>query len=91
MTAEAHEPGEEKEPRVTFVWPDRGRTGILHVMWQKGRTVQQYLHMYPLRQTALLGRWRKLRCVNAKREKVRLRYVPVPGDVIVAMPVPRAG
>lgn len=73
--------------QVTFIWPERGRTAVFYTAWAEGRSIKSYLHTTKLRQTSILGLWKRLNCVNSKREKVRMSYVPVAGDVIVARKV----
>lgn len=68
---------------VTFVWPQGPRTGILPVTWREGWNVKNYLHSQPLRQYPLLGIWHRCHRFNAKRQRVKLLYVPEPGDTIV--------
>ncbi len=79
-------------PLVTFVWPDAGgeRTGVMHVPWQKGWSVQRYMHTQPLRQYGLLGLVPRCRMLNNQRQKVRLIYQPPTGDVVVLVRVSRS-
>jgi hypothetical protein len=70
-------------PIVTFVWPQGPRTGIMATEWREGWSIKSYLHSPDLRQYPLLGLWQRCRRFNAKRERVKLLYVPEPGDTIV--------
>ena len=71
---------------VTFVWPGRGeRTGIVHMEWKPGWSVRNYLRMQPLRRYPLLGLWKRCRRLNAKKQRVKLHYVPPAGDTIVLL------
>ena len=73
----------EDVPAVTFVWPDGTRTGICAMPWREGQNVRNYLHTQPLRQYPLLAIWNRCYRYNAKRQKVKLLYIPEPGDYIV--------
>lgn len=77
-------PSAEPALPVTFIWPGPGgRTGTCHMRWQKGLTVKQYLHQQPLRDYPLLGMWKRSKAYNRNKKKVKLSYVPCPGDAIV--------
>lgn len=83
------EPAEEAI--VSFLWPDRntGRMAICHMAWMPQWTVKRYLHEQPLKSQPLLGLWMTAKAYNRKREKVKLNYVPPPGDAIVMQRVSR--
>ena len=69
---------------VTFVWDDRGqRTATCEMPWQEGWSVKHYLREQPLRSYPLLAMWTRCRTLNRDKTKVRLTYVPPPGDAIV--------
>ncbi len=73
---------------VTFVWPAPGhRTGTCHMPHCLGHTVKHYLHQDPLRQQPLLGMWKKCKAYNRDKQKVKLTYVPKPGDAVVIIRV----
>lgn len=74
----------EEEQAVDFFFPGvDGRTGHCAMPWHEGRTIQQYLHEYPLRGQRLLGMWESCKTVNRNRVKVKIHYSPIAGDVIV--------
>lgn len=82
--------GEDAPPTtVTFVWPGPGglQTGTCHMKWQRGLTVKHYLHREPLRSHPLLGMWKKCKAYNRHKQKVKLTYVPTPGDAVVIVRV----
>jgi hypothetical protein len=83
-------PPEEPVQLVTFVFPGVGhRTGVCHLRWQKGRSVRAYLHQPPLRGQPILGSWDRCKAYNRQKQKVRLSYVPTPGDAVVITRVRR--
>lgn len=73
----------EQPALVTFVWLQGPRTGIMHVEHKQGWSVRNYLRTPPLRRYPLLGLWRRCRRFNAHRQRIKLHYVPSPGDTIV--------
>jgi hypothetical protein len=55
--------------------------------YRPGLTVKHYLHQEPLRQHPLLGMWKKCKAYNRDKQKVKLSYVPKPGDAVVIVRV----
>lgn len=76
---------EEPVKYITIVWPSAGgnRTGICHMPWKKGCRLQLYLKQQPLAQYGLLGMWKRCKTVDQHRNKVKLNYMPQPGDTFV--------
>lgn len=79
---------------VTFRWFDtkdstRPRFATCAVPWVKNKKVQGYLHDQPLRSYSLIRLWLKSRTVNAEGRKIKLCYVPRPGDTIFFSPAMR--
>lgn len=72
---------------VTFVWPQGQRSGIMHLEHKPGWNVRNYLRTQPLRRYPLLGLWKRCRRLNANKERIKLHYVPPPGDTIVLLRV----
>lgn len=70
-------------PTITFVFTRMGRTGICRMRWREGWSVHRYLREQPLRSHALLGMWKKCKARNQHQQKIRLTYIPAPGDAVV--------
>ena len=86
--AEWTPPSTEPVPLVTFVFPGRGhRSGTCHMRWQEGCSVKAYLHQQPLRDQPVLGFWDKCKAYNRDKKRVKLSYVPTPGDAVVIIRV----
>lgn len=79
---------EKKEPDiVTFVWPQGSRTGIMRLEHKPEWSVRNYLRTSALKRYPLLGLWKRCRRLNAKKQRIKLHYVPFPGDTIVLVRV----
>lgn len=59
-----------------------GKRAHIHLPWQTGKQVRQYLHDPSLRQYALVGQVVRLGLMNQSCKKLKLRSVPETGDVI---------
>lgn len=59
-----------------------GHRAHIHLPWQAGKQVRQYLHSPLLRPYALVGQVVRLGLMDQNRKKLRLRSVPETGDVI---------
>ena len=68
---------------VTIVFPEPGgeRSGVCPLEY-KGLALQHYLRAAPLLPYALIGRVRHGGARNRSGQRVRLTYIPPPGDVV---------
>jgi hypothetical protein len=53
------------------------------MMWSPGYTLKNYFHQPPLKQHGLLGMWKRCKTYDQHHRKVKLIYIPQPGDTIV--------
>jgi len=60
-----------------------GRTGIATLPCGTGKTLKTYFHEQPLRDEHLLGLRSHCKMVNQHNQKIKLNYVPKPGDTVV--------
>lgn len=71
------------DERIAVIFPHQGRTGTVHMLWAKGKTVQRYFHETPLKFYGLIGKRLTHKMYNRKGEEVKLWYEPCAGDAIV--------